>query len=112
MTPDRIASPPLPAAMTVPEFCQWARSGRTAVYREIKAGRLVLRKVGAKSLILTSDAEAWLRSLPTAKAIEELDRKAQPGKPRRSTSDVSNEPVASAKSDLGHQGADLDAETA
>ncbi len=35
---DQIASP-LPAAMTIPEFCQWARLGRTAVYREIKSGR-------------------------------------------------------------------------
>jgi hypothetical protein len=75
MTPDRIASPQPPAAMTVPEFCQWSRSGRTAVYREIKAGRLVLRKVGAKSLILMSDAEAWLRSLPTAAAAGDLDTK-------------------------------------
>lgn len=66
-TPDQIASP-LPAAMTVPEFCRWARLGRTATYREVAAGRLVLRKVGAKSLILVSDAEAWLRSLPKAAA--------------------------------------------
>jgi hypothetical protein len=62
-TPDQIASPP-PAAMTLPEFCRWARLGRTAAYREIKSGRLVLRKVGAKSLILVADAEAWLRALP------------------------------------------------
>ena len=63
-----IASPSSPAAMTVPEFCKWARLGRTAVYREVKSGRLVLRKVGAKSLVLVADAEAWLRSLPTAAA--------------------------------------------
>lgn len=63
--PDQVASPP-PAAMTVPEFCRWARLGRTAVYREIKSRRLVLRKAGAKSLILVADAEAWLRALPTA----------------------------------------------
>ncbi|KWV45894.1 excisionase [Bradyrhizobium macuxiense] len=54
--------------MTIPEFCRWARLGKTAVYREIKSRRLVLRKAGAKSLILMSDAEAWLRSLPTASA--------------------------------------------
>lgn len=54
--------------MTVPEFCRWARLGRTATYREVAAKRLVLRKVGAKSLILVSDAEAWLRSLPAAAA--------------------------------------------
>jgi hypothetical protein len=44
---------------------------------------------------------------------EELDRYAKEklGKLRRSTSDSANEPPASAKSDLGHQGADLDTET-
>lgn len=104
MTPDQIASPPPPAAMTVAEFCQWTRSGRTAVYREIKSGRLVLRKFGAKSLILRSDAEAWLRSLPTATEVEDLERK-----PRRSTSDVADEPTANAES---RQAADLETETA
>jgi hypothetical protein len=54
------------AAMTVPEFCKWARLGKTATYREVRCGRLKLRKVGAKSLILVSDAEAWLRALPAA----------------------------------------------
>jgi hypothetical protein len=45
--------------------------------------------------------------------ISELDRYAEAklGKPRRSTSDVTNEPPASAESDR-HQGADLDRETA
>jgi hypothetical protein len=58
-----------PAALTIPEFCRWSRVGRTTVYREIKAGRLVLRKVGTKSLILMSDGEPWLRSLPTATEV-------------------------------------------
>jgi hypothetical protein len=56
------------AAMTVPEFCKWARIGRTAVYREIKSGRLVLRKCGAKSLILVSDAQRWINALPASAA--------------------------------------------
>jgi hypothetical protein len=66
-SPEEIVSPQ-PAAMTLPEFCRWARLGRTATYREIKLGRLRLVKVGAKSLILVADAERWLRSLPTAPA--------------------------------------------
>jgi hypothetical protein len=56
------------AAMTVPEFCRWARLGRTATYKEVRLKRLRLVKVGAKSLILVADAERWLRSLPTASA--------------------------------------------
>jgi hypothetical protein len=46
--------------------------------------------------------------------IEELDRfaKVKLGKPRRSTSDVADEAPANVKSNLGHQGADLDTEAA
>ncbi|QAU44185.1 DNA-binding protein [Bradyrhizobium guangzhouense] len=54
--------------MTIPEFCRWSRIGRTAAYREIKLGRLRLVKVGAKSLILVSDAERWLSSLSAVAA--------------------------------------------
>jgi hypothetical protein len=55
-------------AMTIAEFCTWARIGRTMAYAEIKAGRLVLRKAGAKSLVTRDAAEAWLHSLPVASA--------------------------------------------
>jgi hypothetical protein len=55
-------------AMSVPEFLRWASIGRTKLYSEVKCGRLKLRKAGAKTLILRSDAEAWLRSLPAAAA--------------------------------------------
>jgi hypothetical protein len=51
-------------AMTIAEFCAWARIGRTMAYAEVKAGRLQLRKAGAKSLVTREAAEAWLRSLP------------------------------------------------
>jgi hypothetical protein len=53
-------------AMTVPEFCRWASVGKTKLYEEIGAGRITPRKIGAKTVILRSDAEAWLNSLPTA----------------------------------------------
>ena len=101
-------------AMTVREFCEWARIGRTTLYSEVNADRLILRKAGAKSLILRSDAEAWLHALPTVTVIEELDRspKAKSGKLRRSTSDVEDRGPARAGSDLRHQGADLDGEPA
>jgi hypothetical protein len=66
-TPEHIASPQ-PAFMTIREFCAWSRIGRTATYKEIRSGRLKLRKVGAKSLVAIRDAEEWARSLPTAAA--------------------------------------------
>jgi excisionase family DNA binding protein len=52
--------------MTVSEFCSWARIGRTKLYAEVKDGRITLRKIGSKTIILRSDAEAWLHSLPVA----------------------------------------------
>ena len=53
-------------AMSLDHFCRWACIGRTKAYAELKAGRLVMRKIGAKSVILRADAEEWLRSLPAA----------------------------------------------
>jgi hypothetical protein len=53
-------------AMSVAEFGRWACIGKTKIYAEVKAGRLTLRKIGTKTVILCSEAEQWLRSLPTA----------------------------------------------
>jgi hypothetical protein len=55
-------------AMTVPDFCRWASIGRTRLYAEVKAGRIPLRKIGSKTVILRVDGEAWLNSLPIASA--------------------------------------------
>jgi hypothetical protein len=64
----RIENAVPPAAMTVSEFCAWARIGKTKLYSEVKAGRIKLRKIGAKSVILRDDGETWLRSLPIVSA--------------------------------------------
>jgi hypothetical protein len=53
-------------AMSVAEFCRWASIGRTKFYSEIQSGRLQLRKIGSKSVVLMRDAETWLNSLPAA----------------------------------------------
>jgi hypothetical protein len=55
-------------AMTVSEFLRWASIGRTKFYAEVKAGRITLRKIGSKTVILRSDGEAWLQSLPVVSA--------------------------------------------
>jgi hypothetical protein len=47
-------------AMTFVRFLEWASIGRTKAYEEAKAGRLKLTKVGGKTLVLRTDAEAWL----------------------------------------------------
>jgi excisionase family DNA binding protein len=51
-------------AMTVPDFCQRYRIGRTKTYAEINAGRLRARKAGRRTIIAEEDAEEWLNNLP------------------------------------------------
>jgi excisionase family DNA binding protein len=55
---------PSVSAYTISDFIETFRLGRTKVYAEIKAGRLKARKVGKRTLVLKTDAEAWLSSLP------------------------------------------------
>lgn len=51
-------------ALTVDEFCGWASIGRSKFYEEVKAGRIVLRKIGRKSVVTMPDAISWINSLP------------------------------------------------
>jgi len=54
-------------ALTVNEFCKSVGIGRTSVYAEIKAGRLIALKVGRRTIIPHVEAQRWLSSLPTIK---------------------------------------------
>jgi hypothetical protein len=54
----------LSGVFSVNDFCHWAGIGRTAAYAEMKAGRLSAKKVGRRTIILRSEAERWLTSLP------------------------------------------------
>jgi excisionase family DNA binding protein len=51
-------------AFAVGEFC--ARYGicRETFYQEVRRGRLRAVKLGAKTLVLKSDADAWVASMP------------------------------------------------
>ena len=53
-------------AFAVKEFLAAYGIGRTKFYEEVKAGRLKTRKVGKRTLITRSDADAWLNNLPVA----------------------------------------------
>jgi len=55
-------------AMSVDEFCERYDVGRTKAYEEIFAGRLKARKLGKRTLIPISEAEAWLNRLPAMHA--------------------------------------------
>ena len=56
--------PPPIVAYSVPEAMLALGLCRDSIYRLIKDGRLVARKVGRRTLILASDLEAFTKSLP------------------------------------------------
>lgn len=51
-------------AFSIRDFCHWAGLGRTAVYEELKAGRLTPKKCGRRTIIPRIEAERWLATLP------------------------------------------------
>lgn len=50
--------------LKIPEFLELYSISRTALYREVGAGRLALTKIGNASRIAIADAEAWAAALP------------------------------------------------
>lgn len=53
-----------PLSYSVKDAVKVSSFSRAALYNEIKAGRLIARKSGAKTVILAADLRAWLDSLP------------------------------------------------
>ena len=51
-------------ARTPKELADAVRCGRSTIYAEIKAGRLVATKIGRRTVITNENSRAWLRSLP------------------------------------------------
>jgi excisionase family DNA binding protein len=56
-------------AMTVRCFCESVGIGRTRFYREVKAGRLRVRKVGRRTIVTSDDADQWLNRLPAINQV-------------------------------------------
>ena len=53
----------LPELMTVQDFLDNFRVGKTTFYREVEAGRLRITKVGRSTRVTRGDAAVWLRGL-------------------------------------------------
>lgn len=53
-------------AFDVNGFCAWAGIGRTTFYKEVNEGRLSIRKLGKKTVVVRTEAERWLNALPPA----------------------------------------------
>ena len=50
--------------MTIDDLVEASGLGRTSIYAQIRDGHLVAKKCGRRTIILPSDAEAWLKNLP------------------------------------------------
>ncbi len=66
-------------ALDIPTVCRRSKTGRSFVYGEIRAGRLIARKLGRLTRILRADFEAWLAAAPP---ISPLPRASTTGGPR------------------------------
>jgi excisionase family DNA binding protein len=54
--------------LSVSEACRVAGIGRTKIYEAISNGSLKARKLGKRTLVLRTDLQAFLASLPLVRA--------------------------------------------
>jgi len=80
-----------PLAYSIPEVCKCSNAGRTTVYKAINAGDLTAHKRGSRTIVLSSDLERWLGSLPQieAKRSKQVEAFARVASQKGSTLDVS-----------------------
>lgn len=50
-------------AYTIVELAEMSGLGRTTIYREAKAGRLRLTKIGKRSIITVAEAKRWMAAV-------------------------------------------------
>ena len=60
------------AALSVKEFCAWACISRSTFYNLIAAHEIRVRKIGNRTVVLCSDALAWLQALPELRVEDSL----------------------------------------
>jgi|HubBroStandDraft_1064217.scaffolds.fasta_scaffold3706004_1 excisionase family DNA binding protein len=53
-------------ALSVKEACEYISLGRTSFYKFVKSGQIPARKWGRRTIVLLSELEQALKSLPRA----------------------------------------------
>jgi excisionase family DNA binding protein len=56
--------------LTIRQACTEYGLSRSSLYREVDAGRLMMRKIGKSSRIARDDLDVWLAALPIANVKE------------------------------------------
>ncbi len=64
--PDNSDVPPM--AYTIHTITEMSGLSRATIFRELRAGRLKAKKVGARTLVLAGDWQDYLDNLPTRAA--------------------------------------------
>lgn len=62
-----------PMAYSVSDVLKMVGIGRTKFYQLVTAGDIKTRKIGTRTIVLASDLEAWVQSLPTSREDEAND---------------------------------------
>lgn len=65
--------------LTVEEACRISTVGMTTLYRAIRAGQLVARKLGGRTIVMRSDLDRWIAT------SQEMGAQAGHGGPRPAT---------------------------
>jgi len=94
-------------AHSILEAAKIAGIGRSFVYQEIRAGRLVARKAGGRTLILHSDLLDYLRRLPTQQAAGDAPE-SEPAAARHDDIDARVATKARQRADVDADGNDED----
>jgi excisionase family DNA binding protein len=80
MTPEEVRSRAnlVRLAYSIADVAKITGVGRSFLYEEISAGRLVVKKAGRRSLISDADLKTWLASLPEKHPGESKQDKLKP----------------------------------
>jgi len=60
-------------AYSIGELSDLVCLGRTKIYGEMRRGRLVAHKMGARTVFLPADVDRWLNALPKHKPSESAE---------------------------------------
>jgi hypothetical protein len=67
-------------AYSVDDIVKLVGIGRSLLFEELAAGRILAKKIGRRTVILETDLSAWLKSLPEKGPCESKQTKLKPSK--------------------------------